>query len=51
MLPNANPTHFVVARMTLMTVVPFYDDISQMNGCDLPAIRLIAVEAHAIANL
>jgi hypothetical protein len=36
--------------MTLMAVFPFYDDVSQMNSSNRAAIRLLAVEANAIAD-
>jgi len=37
--------------MTLMAIFPFYDNVSQINGCNRAAIRLLAVEANAIADL
>jgi hypothetical protein len=39
-----------VARKTLMAVIPFYSDVSRLNGCDLATVCLIAVEANASAD-
>jgi hypothetical protein len=33
-----------------MAIVPFYGDVSQMNGCDRATISLIAIETNASAD-
>jgi len=46
-----NPSHLVVARKTLMAVVPIYGDVSRMSRSDGALIIFISVPENAVADV
>jgi hypothetical protein len=46
-----NPLHLVVAGKTLVAIVPFYGEVSQLSRGDFTTISQVAIEANASADL